>query len=352
MTAQRREGWPDVAKGVCIILVVLWHVVTKHVAHLDWPATAGMPAVWTLLSALSPLRMPLFFLVSGLFAARAVCSPHAATAVRRTTGLISLYVLWLTIQTFALAAAPDFDTARATGLGEYLAQLTVSPTNLWYLLALAVYLVVARLTRTLSTPLVLGSAFFLACIASAGLLPDWGNLWQLVQNLFFFLLGLRLRGRVANVAASATLPSMLGFGAGFAAAVVLVSMLDAREWFGVWPLLSIVAVLFGVTACALLDSRVPWLATPLRLLGQQTLPVYVIHMIPLALVHQALRGTAASAALATPVLSIIGPLLLTTVVVIGCLGAHRVLNRLGLGVLFDPLVVARRFRRSAGKDKS
>lgn len=31
-----RETWPDVAKGMCIILVVLWHVVTKHYQRVDW----------------------------------------------------------------------------------------------------------------------------------------------------------------------------------------------------------------------------------------------------------------------------------------------------------------------------
>ena len=66
MTA--RVGWPDVAKGVCIILVVLWHVVTKHAI-----AVAGAGPVtdaWATLNAqLLPLRMPLFFLISGMFAA-------------------------------------------------------------------------------------------------------------------------------------------------------------------------------------------------------------------------------------------------------------------------------------------
>jgi uncharacterized membrane protein YcfT len=59
MTRPAREGWADVAKGVCIILVVLWHVVTKHTQHLDWEdadgivggATRNLPAPFVLISA-------------------------------------------------------------------------------------------------------------------------------------------------------------------------------------------------------------------------------------------------------------------------------------------------------------
>ena len=69
-----RVGWPDTAKGICIILVVLWHVVTKHAIEV---AGAGpVTDAWVMLNAqLLPLRIPLFFLVSGVFAARAVLDP-------------------------------------------------------------------------------------------------------------------------------------------------------------------------------------------------------------------------------------------------------------------------------------
>ena len=139
--ARAREGWPDVIKGVCIILVVMWHVVVKHSSDLPWEDAAGVPEMWTVVSAqLLPLRMPLFFVVSGMFAASAVLAPTRARLATRALRLALLYLLWVVIQTFALAAAgPDFDTARATDAWSLLLQLTVSPTNLWYLLALALY---------------------------------------------------------------------------------------------------------------------------------------------------------------------------------------------------------------------
>lgn len=331
MTA--RVGWPDVAKGVCIILVVLWHVVTKHAIEVE--GAGPVTDAWATLNAqLLPLRMPLFFLISGMFAGRVVSAPAGAPWRRRAGRLAAVYVIWVVIQTFVLALTPDFDTARAENGWQLLAQLTISPTNLWYLLALAVYLLVARLVRHLPSGVVLPVAFAIAAVAAAGVIPDLGNLWQLVQNLFFFLAGLRLRSVIERFAAGATPLRMVMLGGAYIAAVGAVGVLGMRQWPGVWPLLAIVAVAFGVVACATIDRHVSVIAGPLRWVGQRTLPIYVIHMIPLALIDGALRG---AGWVATPAVEAVWPIVLTAVVIVICLAVHAGLVRVGLGVLFDPL---------------
>lgn len=332
MTA--RVGWPDVAKGVCIILVVLWHVVTKHAIQVE--GAGPITDAWATLNAqLLPLRMPLFFLISGMFAGSAVNAPAGTSWRRRAGRLAAVYVVWVVIQTFVLALTPDFDTARAENGWQLLAQLTISPTNLWYLLALAVYLLVARVVRHVPTAVVLPTAFAIAAVAAAGVIPDLGNLWQLVQNLFFFLAGLRLRSVIERfAAASGALRTFMLAGA-YVAAVGAVGVLGMRQWPGVWPLLSIVAVAFGVAGCALIDRHADVIARPLRWVGRRTLPIYVIHMIPLALIDGALRGAGWTA---TPAVEVVWPIVLTAVVITICLAVHAGLVRLGLGVLFDPFV--------------
>lgn len=226
---------------------------------------------------------------------------------------------------------------RARDGWELLAQLTVSPTNLWYLLALAAYLGVARLTRNLPSAVVLPVALAVPAVAAAGVLPDLGNLWQVLQNLFFFFLaGLRGRSVVEAVAVRATPVRLLIAGAAYALALAVVGALGMRQWPGVWPTLSALAVAFGVVACALLARGAPALARLLRWIGRRTLPIYVIHMIPLALVDAVLRG---ASWVTSPVSEAIGPLVLTAVVVGASLGLHALLVRLRLGVLFDPLSV-------------
>jgi len=340
--APARVGWPDVAKGICIILVVLWHVVTKVAIHI--PGAGPVTDVWAMVNAqLLPLRIPLFFLVSGMFAARAVLAADGGSWRRRAARLALLYAAWVLIQTFVLALTPDFDTARATDGWELLAQLTISPTNLWYLLALAVYLVIGRLTRGLPTVPVLAAAFVIAAVAGAGLIPDLGNLWQLVQSVFFFLVGLRLRAVIERFAQGVGIVRALALAAVYAGALAVVAVSGIRLLPGVWPALALIAVAFGVALSVLLDRHAGIVARPLRWIGRRTLPIYVLHMMPLAFVDAGLR---AAGWRTTPVLEVLGPVVLTAVVIAACLGAHALLVRCGLAALFDPLRVTDRLRRS------
>lgn len=333
-----RVGWPDVAKGLCILLVVLWHQVTKVAIHS--PGTGPVTDAWVMLNAqLLPLRIPLFFLVSGVFAARAVLDSDGGSWRRRATRLALLYVVWVLIQTAVLALTPDFDTAHASDGWQLLAQLTVSPTNLWYLLALAVYLVVGRLTRAVPTAVVLPLAFVVAAVAGAGVIPDLGNLWQLVQNVFFFLVGLRLRAIVERFAAVPRPGVAAVLAVVYVGALALVSVLGIRLLPGVWPVLALIAVAFGVAVSVLVDRFAGVLARLLRWIGRRTLPIYVLHMMPLALLDAGLRATGWRT---TPVVEAVGPIVLTALVIATCLAFHALLVRVRLGALFDPLRVTDR----------
>ena len=84
-SAPARQQWADVAKGVCIVLVVLWHVIMKHYLQIDWDVPVPLPGLWGLLGdLLLPLRMPVFFTLSGMLAANAVHRPWRAVAPWRT----------------------------------------------------------------------------------------------------------------------------------------------------------------------------------------------------------------------------------------------------------------------------
>src|SRR5699024_708546 len=71
-----RVEWADTAKGLSIIGVCLMHIVTAV------PDGTSTP-LGLLSSFLDPLRMPLFFLVSGLFAHRGLERPPGAPGARR-----------------------------------------------------------------------------------------------------------------------------------------------------------------------------------------------------------------------------------------------------------------------------
>jgi uncharacterized membrane protein YcfT len=331
-----RNGWADIAKGICIVLVVLWHVIMKHYLQIDWHLSLPIPGAWgTFGNELLPLRMPVFFTISGMFAANAAMRPWSVVARSRIAKFYYLYVVWFTVHTLVLSLVPGFDTLNANSVLDVLEQLTITPTNLWYLIALAWYFVFAKLTRTWPVYVVLGAAFILSAIGSAGWLASPGNRGQMYQNLLFFVAGLRLKPLVEKLAKEATLRMLVLGAVGYLGVMAVIQVLGAKQWFGVWPVASGVAVLIGVAAAAQLQ-RWRWLAVRLESLGQNTLPIYVMHMPLLALFHlaflHAFSGLGPGPQL---VLAVILPPLLTGLLVALCLYLHKGLRAAHAGWLFE-----------------
>ncbi|VXB38288.1 acyltransferase family protein [Aeromicrobium sp. 9AM] len=334
---RHRETWPDVAKGVCIVLVVLWHVVTKHYQRVDWDTSLPFSAAWgSLGEQLLPLRMPLFFTISGLFAIGAVNRPWPTLVRTRIGKFATLYAIWLLIHTAVMWFTPSFDTARARGPLQLVEQLTITPTNLWYLYALALYFLVARVTAKVPTVWLLTAAFLLSAVAAAHLLPVPSNRGQVYQNAFFFLAGLRLGPTVTAYVVKVDRRRLVTSAAAYASALTAMAALGAQQWFGVWPAVSILATWFGVTGAVLLSRHLPRPAALLSRLGVRTLPIYVIHLPLLAVLDRLLRGPLSVLEPRTPVLAAIEPVLLTALLIGACLGLHRGLRACGLRRLFEP----------------
>ncbi len=339
---QRRETWPDVAKGMCIILVVLWHVVTKHYQRVDWDTSLPLSAGWGALGEqLLPLRMPLFFTISGLFAIGAVNRPWPTLIRTRIGKFACLYAVWLVIHTVVMWFTPGFDTAHARGPLQLVEQLTITPTNLWYLYALAIYFLIARLTSGVPTAWLLAAAFLLSAIAAAHLLPVPSNRGQAYQNAFFFLAGLRLRPAITAYVAKVSRRRLLTAAGAYATGLAAMALLGAQQWFGVWPAVSVLATWFGITAAVLLSRNLPRPAGVLSRLGVRTLPIYVIHLPLLAVVDHLLRGPLAILEPRTTAIAMIEPVLLTALLIGACLVLHRVLRSCGLGRLFEPFAPRR-----------
>jgi len=334
--AGSRAEWADVAKGLCILLVVLWHTIMKHYLQIDWHIPVPLPGAWGAFGEqLLPLRMPVFFTISGMFAAAAVQRPWPVVRRSRIAKFYYLYAIWFAVHTLVLNLVPRFDTLAAHSALDVLEQLTITPTNLWYLIALAVYFVVAKLTRRVPVAVVLGAAFLLSAIASAGLLASPGNRGQLYQNLLFFLAGLRLRPWVEKIAAKATARLLIVGALGYLAVMAAIQLLGIKQWFGVWPVASGLAVVLGVAAAAKLERwRRP--AKGLAELGRRTLPIYVMHMPLLALLHLALlKPFSAVGTAGQLVLAAVLPPVLTALLVWLCLLLHRGLQAVGASWMFD-----------------
>ncbi len=284
-----RIEWIDLAKGICIFLVVFHHVVgVPFGAFVEATGAASQPLsrLWFLVdTALSPLRVPLFFAISGLLAHRAIFHKGWLNGGRaRLASLLWLYGLWATLHwglshlIYDVAGGQPMppeavNSIYAESLPQFLWLVGTASSSVWYLYALAVYFVVARVGRRIPGLLVAGSALLHLLVANNIPATDWGAA-SVLSNAVYFMLGCHWGPRWLAWAAALRLRSV----AGLAGLFVAGSLLRSRglELVGLSGLaVSLVSILLLVRVCAALTALRPW--GGVRWLGRNTLQVYVLH---------------------------------------------------------------------------
>lgn len=298
----RRIEWIDPVKAVSVLLVVFMHA-TNMVIDLGGPTwiTALLHDVNTLLE---PLRMPVFFLVSGMLAASAVHRPWRDTT-NRTTGMIYLYVVWMGL-------FMGLQALLGVSLGQPILAVLFGKSGYWYLYATALFFVIARLMRNQPAWLVVAVAVVPNLLRPAtatffeGVVP--GSLYtSLAMNLCFFLAGAYFKQIVAGLAEKAQWShtaalGMVSLGAGM---VWLNSPSAVGQSY--FPL-SVVWIAFGISVAVQVtrNGAPPWASY----LGARTLPIYVWQWPVLFVLGLVIPG----AAMAHPIGQVFFPLAITAAI--------------------------------------
>lgn len=293
---KQRLSWVDTARGLAIVLVVIFHT-------RNWVAITGVDTqFWTDFSTvMATLRMPLFFVLSGLFAAKWVTAPWRQLLHSKV--LLFIWVLWVwsaigvPIQVAAIAA-----TGQPVGISTAVKTVIFAPIDppfeLWFIWALAVFFVLAKLTSRV--PVI--AQLIVAALVSAFALTVWLNttngLTGSLKFFFFFLAGLHLKRIVAGVA-NVRWELRLGMVLGWAGVSAAVFVMDLRDVPGIYFVNCLAGVVGGI---ALSTFLVP--ISVLGRLGRQTLPIYLAHTpiaILITLVILYVPGMAAGASSISPV---------------------------------------------------
>ncbi|MCW2972676.1 MAG: ycfT [Thermoleophilia bacterium] len=333
--------------------MVLRHVTNKQYRWLDWPASAhGVIAAWQELSVvLQPLRMPLFFLISGWFVAGWLARPLGRFLERRVLRPWWLFAAWISVHGLVWVVLPPIHGVnRVEQWRDVPLELVWASSGIWYLYALAAYGLVARLVRRVPTGLVLAGAAALAVAASAHPFGELdGNRYQVLGNLVFFLVGARLPGLVRTLGERAAHhgPITLLAAALFVALSLAATQLDLRDTTGVVFALGVLGVAAGIATAVVIDRAAPGVSRRGAWLGARTLPVYVLHVPLIALLDLALRrsGVASwlvSGGAATDVAAALYPLVAVALVVTVSLLVHRLLAPIAPWLFELPGVVSRR----------
>ncbi len=277
-TATRASGridWVDAAKGMSILLVVVHHMVYLMEPHGLVPGPVS-----ALNMALASLRMPLFFLASGLFAWAPLSASWRTLLHKRVAFFMYLFLLWTFLQGVTFWALPPAVAPpdAAKDWAELAWEAVLPGPAMWFLFALAVFSIVGKLLLRVPAWIQLAVSGVLCAAVGAGLLTFESFSWTfMARYLFFFLLGVHARWLVEALAERSGLLMVVGTGVACGGLAGISVLLDLRSVFGVAFVLNIAAVTFGVVLAAYL-SRFR-LFRPLVTLGANTLPVYLTNVI-------------------------------------------------------------------------
>jgi uncharacterized membrane protein YcfT len=265
-----REVWIDAGRGIAVLLVVLYHAA-RWFGVTEWEQVNDY---------VSSVRMPFFFMISGMLAYRIGVAGLAGTTWRtlwdrRLRLYLWVFVIWEVIGTacyligFALRGSP-------LGFGPMLRDLLLAPVRpqfeLWFIWALALFCVTARLLRSLDWRWHLMVAVVPSVIALTDGF-DLGNVgWNGALKYYaFFVCGMHLRELLLRFARTPwqTRASLL---LGWALLAAIVEVAGLRSVVGVYFVLCVVGILAGVALGTFLAR-----SAVLARIGSTTLPVYLGH---------------------------------------------------------------------------
>ncbi|HEX7776009.1 MAG TPA: acyltransferase family protein [Parvibaculum sp.] len=278
--AKQRVNWIDAVKGLTITLVVM-----KHTTYGDAVALHSTPYLFNLLCEFTiPFRMPLFFLVAGLFADKALRGDSRDFIDKKILHFAYFYLLWSVIQVGIKVLLPH-EGAWAVSWKD-LALIPLEPFGLlWFIYALAVFFVLMRMARDLPKSVMLGVALalYFTRLDTGWTMPD-----EFAHRFVFFVSGVYAAPYVFRLASWAIADARRGIAAGIGllagvGVAVFTGLADLRA---VELAIGFMGAAGTIMIVAVLASR-GW-AKPLAYIGSRSLYVFLAFFLPMAATRIAL----------------------------------------------------------------
>lgn len=278
-TSKGRLAWLDLARGLVVLAVVLMHVGIYQYLPLTEGLESRAPLFWTNVSlVLEAVRMPALLVISGWLASSAISKGLFSHKVRhRLLANSYLYVVWLAIYAAITVLLDARDVAQAVAPEQFLGQLLVPYSTLWFLAGLVWYTAFFAATRKLDWRIVLAVSFAISATASLTLSTSLGLWVKIPQLLFFFGLGLYGRSLWKSVASTPWRSLLIG-GAVTGVGVAVHDLSGEAAWgypFSVMASIGGVVTVFSLAAL-LAASGALW-TRPLVWVGRHTVSIYVLH---------------------------------------------------------------------------
>lgn len=257
-----RRAWMDILRGLAVIMVVATHTV-----RLTEYAEGSIPVIPTIVDILTPLRMPMLFVLSGMLVPRSLAKGTWAYLRGKLTKIAYPYVLW-TVILASLGAL----TASIIVFPDLFTLLFIRPeTPLWFLGYLVLYYLMALLCRWVHPLVIAVAAVPLSMLPIEG---EWERFWYHAISFFFgvalgpFISGFEsfLRNRL--------LCAVLFVGAG---AAMTIQVLYGQGPQGVIGKTVLAFAFFVGTAGLIMPIDRARVLAPIRYIGERTIKVYILH---------------------------------------------------------------------------
>jgi uncharacterized membrane protein YcfT len=275
MVQTARVAWIDVARGAAILFVALYHSIVLLTGE------GYSVSVWAQINGvLSSVRMPLFFLVSGYLAAGAMSRSWPQLWTKRIAVLVWTLAIWATIRFVYFTFLPLESRHFEAEVSSLLLTFINPGTGLWFLQALAIFLLLARFAARLPRAPVLIGALILSALFTSILSVDSLAYDSMASYFAFFFFGSRWRDDIGRVATHGTWTRAIPLTAGFLVLSVVVRSLGLTAIPGLQLLLSVAGVTAALWLSYLIQgSRV---GDALAFFGQRTIYIYVAHVLVIA----------------------------------------------------------------------
>ena len=320
-----RIDWVDIAKGICIIFVVLMHStlgVEKAAGAEGW--------MHQVVTFARPFRMPDFFLISGLFLGIVIARPWRRYIDRKVVHFAYFYLLWVTIQYAFKAPGIALESGMGAALGAYLMAFVQPFGTLWFIYLLPIMFIVTRVLRPLPSWMVFAWAALLETLAvhTGSVIVD-----EFCARYVYFFAGYWLAGNIFQIADWVRTNKALAFSLlcfwgvvnamlvfnppGGALAAWVPPMIHNTGQTGGYSELPLVSLALGLAGAGAIIAVSALLADMrgsnwLRWLGAHSIVVYLAFFLPMAVTRTVLLKTGlvpdvGTIALLTTIAGVVGP---------------------------------------------
>ncbi|MHB2209656.1 acyltransferase family protein [Methylobacterium sp. CM6257] len=291
--ASDRLAWVDVAKGICILLVVMMHAVTG-----TGEALGGVGFLHPVVAFAKPFRIPDFFLLSGLFMGRVIDRNWRLFSDRRVVHFAYFYLLWLVIQSAAKYGKIAGDAGSPAFAAHLLHALIEPYSSLWFIYLLAVFSVVTKAFRRMPGGVLLVGA---ALLQIADIRSESTLIEEFCARYVYFVAGYLFAGRIFTLAEAAgrrTVPALCGLAAWAGAEAWLALTPTGHPPYPTLASLPLISLALGaagalaiVVAAALICQAGGSVAEAIRTCGQRSIVIYLAFSLPMAATREFLVRT-------------------------------------------------------------